>query len=301
MEQTPNPEYNYQVALFSIRALTNLHPGSASENYGIIDNLIQRDPATGFPCINASSLKGAFREYCRNYLSDPSNRREMITYIFGLDKKDSDNNSDSNGEPGKPERQIAGAYRFLSADLLSIPLRGDSRPYFNATCPWLLQNLDQQLMLFRKKLKTQWVKPLCATLGNHQAVHFGEEQERVDLDELNLIPVSLPVNHSRAQKNLGEDIALLNKDQFSELVNDYRLPVIARNNLEDGRSTNLWYEQVLPRETRFSFFVLYPKGEHNRFAEFKAAIEAFPVQIGANASVGYGFCEIKQIEMEVPQ
>ncbi len=301
MVQTSNPEYNYQVALFSIRALSNLHPGSASENYGIIDNLVQRDPATRFPCINASSLKGALREYCRNYLSDSQTRQEMITYIFGLDKKDSDDNADPDGRSGKPERQVAGAYRFLPADLISFPLRGDERLYFNATCPWLLTNLNQQMNLFRQQFRTDWVTGLNSTLGNAEAVHFGQGGHRVDLDELVLSPVGPPAHHQQAKEVIGEAITVLKDKQFCELVGDYHLPVIARNNLEDGRSTNLWYEQVLPRETRFAFFVLYPKGEQNRFAEFKAAIEAFPVQIGANASVGYGFCEFKQMELEVLQ
>ena len=43
----------------NIELITNLQVGNGEANFGVIDNLIQRDAATGFPCINASSLKGA--------------------------------------------------------------------------------------------------------------------------------------------------------------------------------------------------------------------------------------------------
>lgn len=70
------------------------------------------------------------------------------------------------------------------------------------------------------------------------------------------------------------------------------LPVIARNCLENGVSKNLWYEQVLPRKSRLAFFILHDDGEINK--AFDSAITSVPVQIGANASVGYGICVIKK-------
>lgn len=70
------------------------------------------------------------------------------------------------------------------------------------------------------------------------------------------------------------------------------LPVIARNCLENGVSKNLWYEQVLPRKSRLAFFILHDDGEINE--AFDSSITSVPVQIGANASVGYGICVIKK-------
>lgn len=293
IEKMHNPEYQYEVALFGIRALSNLHVGSGSENYGIIDNLVQRDAATGFPCIHASSLKGALREYCRNYAKGAVD----VDVIFGKDKKGTDRDKDGNA-PGE-EQFVQGKYRFLQADLLSIPLRGYERPYYNAACPWLLTNLGTQLRLFRKALPKDWISPLVKAL-NRDGVHFEAGNMNVDLDEIALSPGgTLPQHLDEAKTCIGEAIAVLQDEHFVELVSDYRLPVIARNNLEDGRSSNLWYEQVLPRETRLAFFVLYPKGEANQkeFDAFKKAITGYPVQIGANASVGYGFCELTEIPL----
>lgn len=72
------------------------------------------------------------------------------------------------------------------------------------------------------------------------------------------------------------------------------LPVIARNHLENGMSKNLWYEEVVPRKTQFYFIVL---------SEYKNLLEKFSekivkseyVQIGANSSIGYGYCKITQM------
>jgi len=54
--------------MYVINTLSNMHVGSGEVNYGVIDNLIQRDSVTNLPNINSSGLKGAIREYFKeNY------------------------------------------------------------------------------------------------------------------------------------------------------------------------------------------------------------------------------------------
>lgn len=77
---------------------------------------------------------------------------------------------------------------------------------------------------------------------------------------------------------------------LTEAIKD--LPVIARNKLNNGESKNLWYEEVVPAESRFVFFVSGPE-EH--FGEFDNELKGQLVQIGANGSVGYGFCTITKL------
>jgi CRISPR-associated protein Cmr4 len=89
----------------------------------------------------------------------------------------------------------------------------------------------------------------------------------------------------------GDQPVLADNEHYLEMCSDYRLPVIARNNLENGQSKNLWYEQIMPRASRF-FFAVTPLDEPiciDFFSEFKE--ERF-VQIGANATIGYGVCSI---------
>ncbi len=78
------------------------------------------------------------------------------------------------------------------------------------------------------------------------------------------------------------------KINLAELCSDEGLPIIARNRLENGESQNLWYEQVVPQET--VFYTLMKVDE-----EFAEKLDKQIVQIGANATIGYGYCEFKKL------
>lgn len=84
-------------------------------------------------------------------------------------------------------------------------------------------------------------------------------------------------------------------DQLLEATKD--LPVIARNKLNNGKSVNLWYEEVVPAASLFVFFVTYPEGD-SYFKSFNEHLHNKIVQIGANGSVGYGFCKIQLLSNE---
>ena len=75
-----------------------------------------------------------------------------------------------------------------------------------------------------------------------------------------------------------------NKD-FEELCSDDNLPIIARNCLENGESSNLWYEQVLPAQSVLATIIQTKSADD--LDKLKNAI----VQIGANATIGYGYCK----------
>ena len=84
--------------------------------------------------------------------------------------------------------------------------------------------------------------------------------------------------------------------EFNSLVN--HLPVIARNQLNNGISENLWYEEFVPHESEFWFAVLYDgSGNDNLIDDFNNILmENKIVQFGANASIGVGFCLVEEIE-----
>lgn len=88
---------------------------------------------------------------------------------------------------------------------------------------------------------------------------------------------------------------MLPKETKKDLSNENfeQLPVIARNKLDNGKSENLWYEEVVPAESRFVFFVSYDK--EDVFKEFNTKIQEGVIQIGANGSIGYGFCKIANV------
>ncbi len=214
--------------VFKITAKTNLHVGNESGGeFTIIDKAIQRDPLTGLPCINSSSLKGAINEFCSESLKMSADDRKEL---FGSDKTDK-----------KSDSQKGGAI-FYDAKLLFMPQQDDQTLYHYVTSDDVIKMMNERVKLF---------KP---------AFNFAKPSEY----------------HNKKVKT--------ENDHFSEICNNDNLPIIARNILENGESKNLWYEQVLPAET-----VLYAIIQENG-DKLAKALDGQIVQIGANATIGYGYC-----------
>ena len=85
----------------------------------------------------------------------------------------------------------------------------------------------------------------------------------------------------------GREVQTMDSKEFSELCNNDNLPIIARNAL--GVNTNLWYEQVVPSETIFYAIIQEPN------SALKDCMNGKIIQIGANATIGYGYCEFSCI------
>jgi len=111
------------------------------------------------------------------------------------------------------------------------------------------------------------------------------------------------------QKNLMDSFAIFHDDLFQHICMS-GLPVIARNQLSDeGISKNLFYEEILPRRSvlwfmngvyQFSKINADSKadtGEYftSQFQRVEDQLLDHNIQIGANASVGYGLTKIHKI------
>ena len=284
---------------YIIRAITNMHPGSGDSTFGVVDNLVQRDPITDFPTINSSSLKGAIREYFENN----DFPKDDLTFIFGSEAKaDKDNKK-------------AGAYSFLNADLLVFPVRSNCKPFFRATCPELLNSFRNKwnLVSANKASETKEYKAI-ETLAqidvkDGKPLVF-ENFKEVILEDFDAV-VSDDMDGDTYKilgEILGDSIALFSNTDFQEIAGKERIPTIARNYLENGESKNLWYEEILPRETRFVTLISKPvkyaeKGvEKTNLADinkrFEKMIKDNTVQIGANASIGYGVSEFTKLQKD---
>lgn len=88
-----------------------------------------------------------------------------------------------------------------------------------------------------------------------------------------------------------KNIQKISKEDYESLS----LPVIARNQLKDGISENLWYEEVLPHKSILALTIIDDSEEAGVFDGFEAALEANLVQFGANASIGYGICRLVKV------
>jgi CRISPR-associated protein Cmr4 len=276
----------YLSRCYTVTALSNMHVGSGDESLGLVDNRVQRDVVTNLPCINASGLKGSLREYFTN---EWGKENKEITYIFG---------SESNSK--KEEEHKAGAFNFFSGNLLSMPVRSNRKPHYFATSPYILQELLNFAEHIGHELPKEFVKAAETAIGleikeKTALVFDGSQEGQLEDFDITIQNQSLDEGSLKTLEGLlGSPLALCKQKTMDEFCNDFHLPLIARNNLENGRSKNLWHEQVVPRQSRFYFFTLEPsEAKHN--LEFKPGN---PVQIGGNASIGYGFCAIKELVPE---
>jgi CRISPR-associated protein Cmr4 len=272
--------------LYIITAKTHLHVGSGNTNAGVIDNLVQRDPADNLPCIFASSLKGAFREFFEEG-PDKSITKPLADLIFGAGI-----NKQSNGNNAK------GTHIFHQASLLSIPARSNVKPFFNAICPAILEKFKEDAASFGININvihTEIDSVLSEKNVNDMIDVFTSMIPDLKIEDytqsFNFRPLEIP----HMKKVFGNNLILMTDEDFADLCNDYSLPVIARNNLENGQSKNLWYEQIVPRQARFYFLTARQNTEDN----FDTKVDKKSVQIGANASIGYGMCLVNNLQTQL--
>jgi len=266
---------------YLIKPLSNLHVGSGDVSFGVVDNLIQRDVLNNLPNINSSSLKGAIREFCKY------SELETFEKIFGSDTES--------------DKKTKGSFRFFDANILAIPVRSEKMPYLMATSISILNEFIYKVRQFGITAsysdKVQRLVNAIGKVEHKQPIVFTKQLENAVIEELDYKAALKEIEDLSALENLiGSNIVILSDDNMHLICDNNHLPVIARNHLENGISTNLWYEQVLPRYTRLYFAVVgYEQAD---FKDFDIKIQESPVSIGANASIGYGYCKIEKLEYD---
>lgn len=285
---TDKLESKVETYFYTIKCITNLHVGTNNSNYGIIDNEVQKDEITNIPIINSSSIKGALREFFEVDMN--KNNSNMVTWIFGP-------------KQSKDKTSSEGNYKFFQADLLARPVRSNKKPFFLVLAPMVIESFLSRVELMKvkleKKLEIEFEALKELKVENNKAYIF-EDVSGVILEDIKA-DFNNTSRFEKIKEFLGnKNIALISDDDFKNLD----LPVIARNHLEDGKSKNLWYEEIVPRESIFYFFVtrptnIEPNDEDNKINpwkdQFNNSINSNNVQFGGNKSIGYGFCEVKKV------
>lgn len=267
---------------YLIRALTNLHPGAGDANFGIIDKHVQRDPLTGLPTIFASSLKGSLREL----LTVNGIAAADIKNIFGSDNA-------RGTQAGEADLQ-QGSFIFYAAKLLGLPIRSSHSLYYIATTPALIQELLNDAALFGMDLPERTaleeLLALESTLVEGKPLYGGNDQGVIQLEDL-------AAQHKaqlgeRLGNMFGPRLALLHINDFQQLAE--ALPTVARNSLDNGKSINLWYEEIVPRESRF-YTAITAMNSQPELLEQGLEQQKHLVQLGGNATVGNGLCQWKNM------
>ena len=250
--------------LYKMVLLTNMHVGSGEGNTSFVDKEVQRDVVTNVPIIRSSGLKGAFREFAKN-----SNLKN-IDLIFGSGVSSDD-------------RQ-AGKHIFYDAKLLAMPARSNVKPYYLATSKDILSEFIEFANALKIDIETESIISLLNLEDSDKPIIFEEKTDvEVELNKAEYKNACV----EKIEALLSGSLVLLNTEAFKELVSD--LPVIARNNLENGESKNLWYEEVVPRKSVFYFAI---SGDES---DLSTLITDDLLQVGANASIGYGVAQITMI------
>lgn len=257
---------------YFIECITNMHVGSGDANYGVVDKLIQRDPVTGYPTIHSSSLKGALREYFEGAWGKDS---EKVNKIFGREAKD-----------GKDS--TSGDYKFFGADLIAIPVRSNYKQFALTLSPELIKLANHTSnLLTGKDIINKPGTENCLYVKNPKPeydVYF--EDYRFEVKDLQALLKNSGIN------SFNDRYAYADDEKFRDLIKN--LPVIARNQLDSGVSKNLWYEEVVPHHSVFITFVTTTSDLLKEF-EDELLKEGATIQIGGNASVGYGISKFHKI------
>jgi len=130
-----------EAAMFFFYAKTPIHAGSGS-SVSHVDLPIQREKHTGYPIVQASGVKGAFRSWAEDlYKNDP--KKDEIVSAFGP----------RNGD------EHSGALAFTDAQILLFPVPSFAGGFAWITCPNILHRL------FRL-LKTAGIELPAIKVGN---------------------------------------------------------------------------------------------------------------------------------------
>ncbi len=176
-----------------------------------------------------------------------------------------------------------------------------------ATSDEVLQELITKMKFFNCEEATQYISHLSTLLDNIKtqaqgtdfAYVFDPSLQGAIIEEVSIratCPSHIPLQLS-LKKLLGDRLVILSHKYFSILSDDNHLPVLSRNNLENGQSANLWYEQVLPRYSRLYFMLMDGNAQSEYLKKFRDTLctPSTIIQIGANASIGYGYCQISEL------
>ena len=225
---------------------TPLHAGSGSD-LGIVDLPIQRERATGFPKIEASSLKGAVREHFTRLSTDDG---KLVSRVFGP-APDSDN-----------ANTFAGSVTFTDARLLAMPVRSAAGVFAWITCPAVLGRwaTDCQLNMTIPRVGKGHGAVLSSTeVIPHETSKIVLEEFTFEKQELSE-PLSGTVELARLlfadspslQDKFVNDLVILHDEDFAYFVQN-ATEVITRIRVSQQSGTveqgALWTEEYLPTES----------------------------------------------------
>ncbi|OGR06910.1 MAG: type III-B CRISPR module RAMP protein Cmr4 [Deltaproteobacteria bacterium RIFOXYD12_FULL_50_9] len=278
-------------------AIAPVHAGSGSST-GAVDLPIQRERHTGWPQIQASGVKGAFRDHCLRFWAHQDHdalqkAKDLTDRIFGA----------ATGGSGDGQ---AGAVAFSDAKLLAFPVRSTAAPFVWVVCPTLLRRLARDLDLVPQE-ETSGLDLPCS--GDKFIPVIGEFADQLVLEDLCL---------TKGQGDTGKIMAVFQKlapkvdrlvaisDEFFSFLVETATDVQAQIKIDERTGItqvgSLRYEELLPADS--VLYVLNFFGDERRVDNpwqiatvrdgVVKAVETH-LQIGGDLSLGRGICQVTWI------
>ena len=315
--------------LLFLKAETPIHAGSG-DSLGIIDLPIQRERHTGFPKIEASSLKGSIREafeYKLIKLIDDENRKKenlrKINIAFGVDDSDLDKfrKDEIQAEFLKDDtfQTFAGALSFIDSRILLFPVKSLRGIFAYITCPFVLKRLNTDWKVFKNEDLFEYndFNELENTASNLDHLHVNKnsvmlEEFTFELQENeNTKDIVAKLSEISGIEMIKDKLVILPDDIFKDYVSNFT-EAITRTKIDNENGTveqgALWTEEYLPSETIMYSFVVYDDPHYKKINDFKASDEVKTffeetvnnslkniLQIGGNATIGKGLTNIKLV------
>lgn len=313
----------YKIAKpFFMICQTPMHAGSGND-LGIVDLPIQREKETGFPKIEASGLKGSFRENFEEIFGQDD---ENLNFAFGPI-----NNNDS----------YASALGFTDARILLFPVKSMKGVYVYITCEKVLHRFLLDLNYVEIDDKFTIPQKNTVPTSSNLIIEGKDGSENVSLEEYtfkineddkckklgewlskNIVPEGGLFNYMR--EKVKRDIIVVDDNDFSDFVN-LSTEVITRTKIDSKTGTvedgALFTEEFLPAETvMYSLALASPiftdenkkpnifKAEESKDKGKKEAQKVMDyfiknlkevIQIGGDATLGKGITRIKFFEQGV--
>ena len=284
-----------------MHAISPIHAGAGSAT-GAVDLPIQRERHSGWPHIQASGVKGAFREHCQSIwmlkdleidleVKDDKKQRaeELAKRIFGK--------SDTSGSQ-------AGAVTFSDARLLAFPVRSNLAPFVWVTCPSLLKRLGRDLHLI--ELNNTGLDKATIS-GDEYGIINGEFTSELILEDICLKPGSVDFKGlSTIFDQLDNDLdrlVLIPDHHFSFLM-ETATEIQAQIRIDSATGTtkkgSLRYEELLPADSVLYSVVFFgaERTEETNQIQLEmlanAVLEAAKshIQLGGDMTLGRGIFQL---------
>lgn len=260
-------EKTIHASLLTLRVISSLHAGSGDDN-GLVDLPIQREVVTGYPKIEASTLKGALRSRVEQLGADAL----KIHLAFGYDENSAYKAGEGfsgDGDADHYAQFFTGALTFTDARLLAFPVRSMKGVFALVTCPYVLRRLAEEAELLLGEtddlsaLKSVSVaQEQCLVANNSSLLHNNDiilEEYRFDKKDL---PGGLTAALNKLTSLDSTRLAILHDDVFADFTQLFT-ERITRNAIDDEtgavKDGALFTEEYLPPEAVLYSIVLADK------------------------------------------